>query len=328
MKVEKIVIIIIVFIGVSALYKKFNSHEDKRNNRYYNSLIETYLLNKESFGFAYKPILWIYLQNDSQITPAVNNRFWINFGSRNTSNFNQPYQIYTIQSIIKNCSDDFNICLIDNSAFNILLPHWTIDLNNVAQPMKSHMQTIALTALINAYGGMCIPSSFVCFKSLMSLYSQAVNENKMVVGQLPNQVCNENLSKPTIANPIFMAAGSNNPTIQCFHNYLLSLNAHDLTRTQDFLGLSNLWLETKIQTNEIISICGCKLGVQRKDKTLIYAEDLLSSSYIELDKEAYGIYIPWDQLINRTSLDWFVKLNPEEVLSSNTVIAKYLLIHQ
>jgi hypothetical protein len=328
MKIEKLVLIIILFIGVSALYKNFNSHEDKRNNKYYNSLIETYLLNKESFGFSYKPILWIYLQNDSQICPAVNNRFWINFGSRNSSNFNQPYQIYTIQSIIKNCSDDFNICLIDDTAFNILLPQWTTDLNNVAQPMKNHMQILALTALINAYGGMCIPSSFVCFKSLYPIYNQAVNENKIAVGQLPNQVCNENLQKPTIANPIFMASASNNETLQCFHNYLLSLNAHDLTRTQDFLGLSSLWLETKIQSNEIISICGCKLGVQRKDKTLIYAEDLLKSSYIELDKEAYGIYIPWDQLINRTSLDWFVKLTPEEVLNSNTQIAKHLLIHQ
>jgi hypothetical protein len=328
MKIEKLVLIIILFIGVSALYKKFNSNEDKRNNKYYNSLIETYLLNKESFGFSYKPILWIYLQNDSQICPAVNNRFWINFGSRNSSNFNQPYQIYTIQSIIKNCSDDFNICLIDDTAFNILLPQWTTDLNNVAQPMKNHMQMLALTALINAYGGMCIPSSFVCFKSLYPIYNQAVNENKIAVGQLPNQVCNENLQQPTIANPIFMASASNNETLQCFHNYLLSLNAHDLTRTQDFLGLSSLWLETKIQSNEIISICGCKLGVQRKDKTLIYAEDLLKSSYIELDKEAYGIYIPWDQLINRTSLDWFVKLTPEEVLNSNTQIAKHLLIHQ
>lgn len=328
MKIEKLVLIIILFIGVSALYKNFNSHEDKRNNKYYNSLIETYLLNKESFGFSYKPILWIYLQNDSQICPAVNNRFWINFGSRNSSNFNQPYQIYTIQSIIKNCSDDFNICLIDDTAFNILLPQWTTDLNNVAQPMKNHMQMLALTALINAYGGMCIPSSFVCFKSLYPIYNQAVNENKIAVGQLPNQVCNENLQQPTIANPIFMASASNNETLQCFHNYLLSLNAHDLTRTQDFLGLSSLWLETKIQSNEIISICGCKLGVQRKDKTLIYAEDLLKSSYIELDKEAYGIYIPWDQLINRTSLEWFVKLTPEEVLNSNTQIAKHLLIHQ
>ena len=328
MKVEKLVIIIILFIGVSALYKQFNSIEDKRNNKYYNSLIETYLLNKESFGFSYKPILWIYLQNESQICPAVNNRFWINFGSRNSSNFNQPYQIYTIQSIIKNCSDDFNICLIDDSAFNILLPQWTINLNNVGQPMKTHMQMLALTSLINAYGGMCIPSSFVCFKSLLPLYTQAVNENKMAVGKLQNDVCNESLPQPTIANPIFMAASPNNTILQSFHNYLLSLNAHDLTRTQDFLGLSNLWLETKIQTNEIIAICGCKLGVQRKDKTLIHAEDLLISTYIEFDKEAYGIYIPWDKLINRTNLEWFVKLTPEEVINSNTIIAKHLLIHQ
>jgi hypothetical protein len=328
MKVEKLVIIIILFIGVSALYKQFNSQEDKKNNKYYNSLVETYLLNKESFGLSYKPILWIYLQNDSQISPAVNNRFWINFGSQNSSNFNQPYQIYTIQSMIKNCSDDFNICLIDDSAFNILLPQWTTDLNTVAQPMKSHMQILALTALLNAYGGMCVPSSFVCFKSLLPIYSEAIEEGKMIVGQLNNQICNENLQKATIASPIFMASSSNNPMLQSFHKYLLSLNTNDLTRTQDFLGLSNLWLETKVQSNEILSICGCKLGVQQKDKTLIYAEDLLSASYIELDKQAYGVYIPWDQLINRTSLQWFVKLTPEEVLNSNTILAKYLLINQ
>ena len=328
MNIEKSVLIIILFIVISVLYKKINTQENQRNNKYYNSIIENYLLNKDSLAFPYKPILWVYLQHDSQVCSAINDRFWTNFGSRNSSNFNQPYQIYTIQSILNNCSNDFNICLIDDSAFTILLPNWTIELNRVAQPTKNHMQTLALTSLINNYGGMCIPSSFVCFKSLKPLYDQSLKEEKLVVGQLQNQISNENLQKITIASPIFMAACSNNPTLQLFHDYLLNLTTNDLTRTQDFLGLSSEWLESKIQSNEIISICGCKLGIQRHDKTLIYPEDLLSSSYIEFDKEAYGIYIPWEQIINRTNLQWFVKLTPEEVLTSNTILAKHLLIHQ
>lgn len=326
--IEKSILILILFIGISVLYKKINYQENQRNNKYYNSMIENYLLNKDSFGFPYKPILWVYLQNDSQNCSAINDRFWTNFGSRNTSNFNQPYQIYTIQSILNHCSNDFNICLIDDTAFNILLPEWTIELPHVAQPMKHHMQLLALTSLIHNYGGMCIPSSFVCFKSLKPLYEQSIQEGKLVVGQLQNTISNENLQTMTIASPIFMAACSNNSTLQEFYNYLLYLNKNDLTRTQDFLGLSSEWLETKIKSNEIISICGCKLGIQRQDKTLIYPEDLLSSCYIEFDKDAYGIYIPWEQFINRTNLQWFVKLTPEEVLTSNTILAKHLLIHQ
>ena len=123
-------------------------------------MIEKYLLNKDDLGMNQKPILWVYLQNDTPITPEVNSRFWLNFGSRLTTNFNQPYQKLTIQSIINKCKDDFNICLIDNNAFKILLPEWNINLNNMAQPIKSHMHLIALPSL-QLWGLLVPPHLFV-----------------------------------------------------------------------------------------------------------------------------------------------------------------------
>ena len=321
MQFTKVIIIFIVFIGLSTLYKRLKLDSDIKTNGYYHSMIEKYLLNKDNLGSANKPILWVYLQNNTPILPEVNSRFWINFGSRSTTNFNQPYQKLTIQSIIDKCGNDFNVCLIDNSAFKYLLPNWNVNLDKVALPIKNHLQLIALTALLNAYGGIVVPSSFICFKSLKDIYNKALESDKLIVGQFQNLTCNEKLNRDVIASPLLMASTPNNSTIQNFNNYLSELNSKDLTNEQDFLGKVNLWLET----NDTLSICGRTIGTLKKDGSLVHVQELVGATHFELADFAYGLYIPWDQLINRVSLGWFVRLSPEQVLRSNTMIAKYLL---
>lgn len=321
MQFTKLIIIFIVFMGLSTLYKRLKLDSDTKTNSYYHNMIEKYLLNKDNLGSANKPILWIYLQNNTPVLPEVNSRFWINFGSRLTSNFNQPYQKLTIQSIINKCSDDFNVCLIDNSAFKHLLPNWNINLNKIALPIKHHVQLIALTALLNAYGGLVVPSSFICFKSLKEIYNKAVESKKLVIGQFQNLTCNEKLNRDVIASPLLMASIPNNIVVQSFNNYLSELNSRDLTIEQDFLGKVNLWLET----NNTISVCGKTIGTLKSDGTLVHLEELLGSTHFELECNTFGLYIPWDQLINRVKFGWFVRLSPEQVLKSNTMIGKYIL---
>ena len=41
---------------------------------------------------------------------------------------------------------------------------------------------------------------------------------------------------------------------------------------------------------------------------------------------AFGVYIPDNKLLLRTNLQWFARLNPEQVLRSDTIIARYLLL--
>ena len=38
---------------------------------------------------------------------------------------NQAYQLLTIKSIVDKCSDDFNICIIDDNSFSKIIPQWT-----------------------------------------------------------------------------------------------------------------------------------------------------------------------------------------------------------
>ena len=77
-----------------------------------------------------KPLLWIHVDYKQ------NARNWLSFYSRNTTNLNQAYQYLTIKSIIDKCSDHFNVCIIDDTTFHKIIPGWTIQMNNISDPIK------------------------------------------------------------------------------------------------------------------------------------------------------------------------------------------------
>jgi hypothetical protein len=328
MQVLRLIIILIIFMALSGLYKKLKLNDDMTTNQYYHKMIDKYLLNKNALGMGNKPILWIYVHNDSPVIPEVNSRFWLNFGSRATKNFNQPYQYLTIKSIIDKCGSDFNICLIDDAAFKVLLPNWSINLQTIAIPMRVRVRLLGLASLINVYGGMLVPSSFICFQSLKDLYETCVTSNKIFVAQFQNRTCNEALQSQVVApTPFFMGGKAGSETMSEFIHYLEIVNSKDFTAQADFLGVINQWLANAINQEKIISLDGTLIGTQKIDGRPIYVEELVGSTFIDLHPESLGLYIPWNELINRTSLQWFVRLSPEQVLTSNTVIGKHLLIN-
>jgi hypothetical protein len=62
------------------------------------------------------------------------------------------------------------------------------------------------------------------------------------------------------------------------------------------------------------------------DDTMILVDNLLSNDYIDLYPKAYGIYIPSKEILNRRHYEWFARLSPKQVLESNTIIGKYILL--
>ena len=136
----KYILFFTFFIILSICYKKLKEEENYNSSKYYYKMINQYLLTPNSLGINSKPYLWIHLHNDNTIIPSINQRRWINFGSRNTNDFNQQYQYLTIKSIIDKCGNDFNICLIDDCSFKKILPQWKLDLNSIANPIKTHLR--------------------------------------------------------------------------------------------------------------------------------------------------------------------------------------------
>ena len=136
MNYNNLVISILVLLAAGYIYNQFKINQDKDDNLEEINIIKKYLLNENSDinnnKINNKPILWIHIDYN------INSRKWESFGSRNNTNLNQDYLYLTIRSIIKHCSNYFNIILINDDSFKFLLENWNIDLNSISNPQKTY----------------------------------------------------------------------------------------------------------------------------------------------------------------------------------------------
>ena len=144
-------------------------------------MIRNYVLNDSPLYGYNRPKLWIHSQYQ------VNSRKWKSFGSRNSTDLNQPYLHLVIQSIIDKCGDDFHICLIDDESFSKLIPSWEVDIPNMADPHKQLFRELAMMQVLYHYGGMIVPNSFLCMQNLKPLYDQQMLTNKPFVFESVNK---------------------------------------------------------------------------------------------------------------------------------------------
>jgi len=319
MEYTKLAFTLLLLLGVGYIYDKLKMREENDKNMIDYNLVRNYLLNDYSLAENKKPIIWIHISYD------VNSREWCSFGSRNTRNLNQPYLYLTIKSIINKCGEDFYICLIDDDSFKKLLPSWGVDLMKVSNPIREHLRKLALAKVLYNYGGVLVPNSFVCFKNIYPLYEQSISDGKIFVGEFLNRTYSSS-SSICIPNMRLMGAAQFCPDIAKLINYLEISNSKNFTAEASFSGNESNWLKEEVSKQNINMINADELGVVDKKHKEISIEQLISNTFLELNPNAYGLYIPSDELLRRTNFNWFVRLSPEEVLMSNTQIGKYILV--
>ena len=71
---------------------------------------------------------------------------------------------------------------------------------------------------------------------------------------------------------------------------------------------------------------GQLLGTRKACKSIITIDELLGDSFIDLDNNCIGIYIPEKEILRRTAYQWFARLSEKQLMQSNTFIGKQCLI--
>ena len=277
-------------------------------------ILKKYLVNDSSLAKSDKPIMWIHN------TYELNDRNWLSFGSRNSNELNKPIMYITIDSLIKKCGKSFRIALIDDNSFNNLIPGWITNLEEVAKPMRDYYRYIGILTLIDIYGGMNVPPSFLCFKDMNDLYEQGVIDNKVFVG--------ESLSKSNeynvYINNNFIGSNKNNEDLKHIISDLETFLLDDQTDEVVFLDKINKYLEKRVINNEINLVSGKHLVLFDDKNRIINMEDLLQNTNYNLDKDVVGINIPIDDIIKSLKYEWFSKLDTNEIIESNTLVAKFI----
>jgi hypothetical protein len=320
-KQQILMILLLLIIGyVYSMYSGKVHDETEKEER---KLIQQFLANDVNKMDSKKPFLWIPIEYD------VNGRDWLNFGSRNTANLNQPYLFLTIRSIIDKCGDSFNICIIDDNVFNKLVPNWTIQVGRLAEPLRSHMRELAMAQLLNRYGGLRMSPSFVCFEDLITLYELGINMETASGGGV---FIAEMVSKSVVSSSLafapcskIMGCRKESDVMRKYIEYLEVLVSKDYTNEMEFEGKVSKWFFNQVASGAVNIIKAELIGAKKQDDSPVILDNLMSDTNIELSKESFGLYIPSAELIQRRQYGWFVRMSPSQVLESNTQIAKYLL---
>lgn len=306
-------------LAVGMLYEKINNRSlrDEDNRNY--ELVKKYLLNDSSLARSKFPIIWIHLNYEP------NARQWLNFGSRLTDYLNQPYLYLTIKSIIDKCGGHFNICLIDDNSFEKIIPGWSVDMKRIADPIKCKVRELAMARVLKHYGGMRLPSGFLCMKNLADMYYMMTCSGKMFVGELTNENSSSTYVETYPSNKI-MGCGKNCKVIERYITYLENMISSDYTAESKFLGSENRWLYEEIVKNKNINkIPSELLGVKDTKNKLVTIERLMGNTYIDFVPTILGVCIPEREILKRTKYEWFSRLSSKQALTCDNILGKLLV---
>lgn len=313
------IILIFVLLGLGILYKRFEQKLQSEENEYNYRAIRDFFLDEKTLEKSKKPILWIHVPYE------YNSRNWQSFGSRSSYELNQPYLYLTVRSIIKNCGKSFTICLIDDSSFEKLIEGWSIDMNKISDPVLGNMRTLGLMKLLYLYGGMICPISFLCIKELKGLYEKGTRGDKMFLCEFVdrNITSTTNDFYPSLK---FCGAPKENEIVSHLIDFIQRTMSRDFTDQSVFLGDFDRWANKRIQSDQINVIPGVEVGVRTTDNKQILIDDLMSNNYLNIYPQTYGIYIPANEVLNRTKFQWFARMSEKQVMESDTIIGNYILI--
>jgi hypothetical protein len=191
------------------------------------------------------------------------------------------------------------------------------------------MRELAMAQLLNRYGGMRLPPSFVCFEDLITLYELGVNTETASGGGI---FVAEMVSKSVISSSMafapsckIMGCRKDNEIMRKYIEYLEVLVSKDYTNEMDFEGNISKWFFNQVSSGAVNIIKPELIGAKKTDDSPVILDNMMSDTNMELSKESFGLYIPSAELIKRRHYGWFVRMSPPQVLESNTQIAKYLL---
>lgn len=313
-------LIFIIILVVSFLYKKYEQkHIFNENNLDNYHLIKRYLIEESDLAKSKKPNMFIHIDYE------YNARNWLSFGSRSSCELNQPYLYLTLKSIITQCNHSFNICIIDDVSFKKLIPNWSIDMNMLSEPIKGYVRQLGISKLIYYYGGMSVPLSFLCFKDLNEMFERGTNMDKMFVCETLD-INITNTTRDFYPNINFIGSSKNNITMSEMIAFMEKKISSDYTEQNNFLGDFNRWINRKVQQHKIILIDGGLIGVKDTNDEPILLDNLLEENYIQIQDDTYGILIPADQILKRTKYEYFSRMSVEQVLESNCILSKYILL--
>ena len=319
-KLLKYVVAFTIITTVGIIYDKYKSKYLPDEELAQIDMVNKHLLGENGYN-SKRPILWIHTDNE------MNARKWITFGSRNTTKNDMPFLELCLNSIIKHCGESFNICLIDDTSYEKLIPDWKIKVNELASPLKENIRLLSNSKLLYYYGGIVLPDSTVVLQNLLETYNNGIKENGFFVGNVKQ---NKNVlqNKTCYPNKYLLGCVKNNKEVKNYINFLEVMISKDYTSENEFNMEIEKFLSNKIKFRKVNALCSEIFGSSNSNGKIITIENLMSDKVIEYSSKTKCIVIPKKELMKRRQYGWFLKLSQREIIESNFALATLIATSQ
>lgn len=302
---------IFLFIILAIVYN-FSLHNppdeyDQAND----SLINKFLLSEG--GSKDKTRIWIHIPTE------YNSLRWDSFGSRSSKDVNVDYLYLCMQSIIHHNKNN-DIIIISDDAFKTLIPNFNINIELLADPVKSKVRKLCLLKLLVKYGGILTPYHFLCNTDLKHLFSQ--NNDCFVVEKVDHSYDHTQYFTPD--SNFIGCKTPNNDTMKMFMQFVEQIISTDSTDTSNFLNAESKWCLEQVEKQTIDLVCGSNVITKTMAGEPVLIEDLFQNKLIDYNREAYGILIPHNEIKRRVHYNWFLKQNERELKEGDHLLSYFL----
>jgi len=106
------------------------------------------------------------------------------------------------------------------------------------------MRELALATVLHLYGGMLIPSSFICFYDLRRLYEDHLERANVMISEL-RTTSSFSAEKQFSPSTKIMGCRKFDPIMKEYMDFMMRLTEHDQTEEMDFTGKTTQWWLTK-----------------------------------------------------------------------------------
>jgi hypothetical protein len=302
--------LVAICIILSSMYKNIGMKRQERTH----CDIDKYINENGIIKNRNAPIMWIYMTSDIYAND------WDEFGSIVNDKNVQPYISLCIKSIIAKCQDDFNIVLVNDSSLPKIIPDWETDMNKIPDPLKGKVRDIATTKILYLYGGLFVPPSLLCMKSLIEPYNNAIINHNILVGELSNKNI---MSHYMDFSPSFSLIGceKENQTMLHLKNSLDDLSS-DYTSESLFNEKIQKLMINIFKSNNISVLDAERIGLKDSEGYMVTVDRLLGTNYIPFDRSIYGVYIPMNDISTKKMYRWFSKISVDDIILSKTIIGE------
>jgi hypothetical protein len=314
---NRLLIILTILIIVAFLYALYHAKDIIRKNPY----LDKHLLKR---GLD-KPVIWLYYD-----TSDVNSRNWMDFGSRSSRALNLPFLNLCYESIVRHNKDIYRIEVIGGlTGVAELLGGWDQlppGLRDPISPVNESELNFIRNAILAKYGGLWLTPYSISIKGFGKL-----PEDKVVFfGTDLDETYSG--SQGTVV-PGFRCIWSPKPGHPLFKEWaMICYNRVAEKRGGDQIRGDAKW--DWVRLSDTYSGSGIVIdphaeGMRKKNGRRIEIEDLLATGTdgkLPFDIYTYTNYIvfPWPELRDREVFGWFLRMNENQIMSSDIAV-KYLL---